>query len=114
MNELIFAKVSTTFEDLHQYKKAPEEVAFLRNLHRHIFHVTIYIQQFHDDRDIEFIMFKRWLDKAIQRKIVKMNSAKSCEMMARELNKLIKRKYGKRKIRIEISEDGENGAYIEF
>lgn len=114
MSEMIFAKITTTFEDLHQYIKAPEDVSFLRNLHRHVFHVTVYIQQFHDDRDIEFIIFKRWLDRIIQSKVVKIKSSKSCEMMARELNEQIRRKYGERKIRIEISEDGENGAYIEF
>jgi len=109
-----FAKIQTAFEGIHNYPGAPEEVAFLRDKHRHIFHVIVFIQQFHSNRDLEFIMFKHWLDKTIAKHLVPMKLSKSCEMMAEELAKYIKKRYGKRELRIEISEDGENGAYLEF
>jgi len=109
-----FAKVSTSFEDLHQFKKAPGKVKFLRSLHRHRFFVIVFVEQFHNDRDVEYFLFKEWLDSVIAKKIVKMESGKSCEMMAEVLHKEISKKYKNREIRIEINEDGENGAYLEF
>ena len=37
-----------------------DDVGFLGYKHRHIFHFKVWIEVFHDDRDIEFIQFKRW------------------------------------------------------
>jgi hypothetical protein len=37
------------------------DVSFLGHPHRHMFHFKIAIEVFHDDRDIEFIQFKRWI-----------------------------------------------------
>ena len=34
------------------------DVSFLGYPHRHIFHFKVWIEVFHDDRDIEFIQFK--------------------------------------------------------
>ncbi len=39
------------------------DVSFLGYPHRHIFHFKVWIGVTHDDRDIEFIQFKRWLEK---------------------------------------------------
>ena len=36
-----------------------DDVSFLGYPHRHIFHFRVSIEVFHDDRDIEFIQFKR-------------------------------------------------------
>jgi len=96
-------------EMVHYYPDAPDEVDFLRNIHRHLFKFKVYIEVFHDDRDIEFIMFKReveeWLEDVKQKLL-----SKSCENMADYLAKKIKAKYPDRKIKISVSEDGENGA----
>ena len=108
-----YAKITTTFEDVHRFPDAPREVKFLRHPHRHTFHVTVYIQQFHNDRDIEFVLFKRWLNKTIAKKIIRMKSSKSCEMMAEKLCGEIQREYGLREVKIEVSEDNENGAVVE-
>ena len=40
-----------------------DDVSFLGVPHRHIFHFKVWIEIFHDDRDIEFIQFKRWLQR---------------------------------------------------
>jgi len=40
-------------------------MAFLRFDHRHIFHVTVWIEQFHNERDVEFILFKRFIEAAL-------------------------------------------------
>ena len=39
---------------------------------------------------------------------------KSCEMMADDLYLMITNKYPGREIHIDVSEDGENGAHIEY
>ena len=38
------------------------DVSFLGTPHRHIFHFRVWIDVVHNDRDIEFIQFKRWLE----------------------------------------------------
>ncbi|NDG33016.1 hypothetical protein EB118_23485 [bacterium] len=88
------------------------DVSFLATPHRHIFHFQVYIEVFHDDRDIEFIQFKRWLEKLYQG-ILELNF-KSCEMIAEDLHAVITDRYPNREIWIEVSEDGENGCFIKF
>ena len=89
------------------------DVSFLASPHRHIFHFRVAIQVFHDDRDIEFIQFKRWLTKLYNEAVLNLDY-KSCEMIARDLNAQIKAKYPNRHVKIEVSEDGENGCEMDF
>lgn len=89
------------------------DVSFLGTPHRHIFHFKIYIEVFHDDRDIEFIQFKRWLENCYNDGTLELNF-KSCEMIARELNATISARYPSRETWIDVSEDGENGAFLKF
>ena len=89
------------------------DVSFLASPHRHIFHFQVNIQVFDDDRDIEFIQFKRWLEKCYSNGTLELNH-KSCEMIARELNTTITARYPGRKTLISVSEDNENGASIIF
>ena len=105
----IYLKVSLQKEGYHKYPKAPKPVSFLRYSHRHIFHINIWVQQYNDDRDIEYIMFKRWISKKID---LSNMDYKSCEMIARDIYFIIKKKYKNRSIKIEVLEDGENGCEI--
>ena len=89
------------------------DVSFLANHHRHIFHFRVCIDVFHDDRDIEFIQFKRWLESLYNENVVELNY-KSCEMISDDLYLQIAQKYPERDIWIEVSEDGENGSYVEY
>ena len=89
------------------------DVSFLGYKHRHIFHFKVWIEVFHDDRDIEFIQFKRWLEKLYSEKTLELDY-KSCEMMSDDLFHKIWEKYPGREVKIEVSEDGENGALIEY
>ena len=89
------------------------DVSFLATPHRHIFHFEVNIQVFDDDRDIEFIQFKRWLEKCYSNGTLELNH-KSCEMIARELNTTITARYPGRQTLISVSEDDENGASIIF
>jgi len=89
------------------------DVSFLGAPHRHIFKFKVWIEVFHNDRDIEFIQFKRWLENLYKNKVLELNY-KSCEMISNNLYKLINQKYPNREIWIEVSEDGENGSFIEY
>lgn len=103
--------VKTQFEDYHYWENAPDEVAFLRNLHRHIFYVEVETEVTHDDRELEFFMVKRQLDILIENHVKPMHGGKSCEMMAEVLKKLLKEKY-QREFIIRIFEDNENGVEV--
>ena len=109
MNNYIW--ITTSFEGFHKYPNAPKEVAFLKNEHRHIFHIKVWIEVFHNDRDIEFILFKRYVNTLIKKNNFDF---KSCEMISDDLQKKISQKYPNRKINIEVSEDLENGSYKEY
>jgi len=88
------------------------DVSFLGTPHRHIFHFNVAIQVFHNDRDIEFIQFKRWLEN-LYRGTLELNH-KSCEMISDDLYLAISNRYPDRDINITVSEDGENGATIHY
>jgi hypothetical protein len=89
------------------------DVSFLGTPHRHIFHFNVAIQVFHNDRDIEFIQFKRWLENQYSQSILDLNF-KSCEMISDDLYEVIASRYPERDIEITVSEDGENGATISY
>ena len=91
------------------------DVSFLANPHRHIFHFRVSIDVFHNDRDIEFIQFKRWLESLYSgsNTILELDW-KSCEMIADDLYIQIADRYPGRAVVIEVSEDGENGCSISY
>jgi len=110
-------------EGMHRYPAAATDpnlatgdeydVSFLANEHRHIFHFRVWIGVTHDDRDIEFIQFKRWLENLYKDAILSLDH-KSCEMMSGDLYDMISQKYPNREVWIEVSEDGENGSFIKY
>jgi hypothetical protein len=89
------------------------DVSFLANKHRHIFHFRVWLSVTHNDRDVEFIQFKRWLENLYKDNILDLNF-QSCEMMSDELYSEISEKYPSREVWIEVSEDGENGSFIKY
>lgn len=89
------------------------DVSFLGYPHRHIFHFKVAIEVFHDDRDIEFIQFKRWLQHLYEGAILELDY-KSCEMIADDLYAEINKKYPNRDVWIDVSEDNENGCHIQY
>jgi len=88
----------------------PDDVIFLAYTHRHIFHFRVGIHVTHNDRDIEFIQFKRWLESLFMGKLALNN--KSCEMISDDIYDIIASRYPERDIEITVSEDNENGATI--
>lgn len=107
-----WAKVTFQFEGLHMYKDAPEEVSFLRTPHRHLFHATVWVQQHHNERDIEYLQFKFYLQRLFQNGWNFVES--SCEEMAEQIGMAVIRRYPDRLIKVEVLEDGENGALLEW
>ncbi len=89
------------------------DVSFLGYPHRHIFHFKVWISVTHDDRDIEFIQFKRWLLNLYKDSTLSLDF-KSCEMMSGDLYDAISQRYPNREVWIEVSEDGENGSFIKY
>jgi hypothetical protein len=93
-----------------------DDVSFLGIPHRHIFHFKVRIEVFHNDRDIEFIQFKRWMERLYAEvdssTAVLQLDHKSCEMIADDLYKEISTKYPGRFVEIDVAEDGENGCSI--
>ena len=120
-------KIWVTFrrEGIHKYPAAATDpalatgdeydVSFLAHPHRHIFHFRVWIDVEHSDRDVEFIQFKRWLERLYDRdKGCLSLDSKSCEMMADDLYIQIADRYPGRAVWIEVSEDGENGCLIRY
>lgn len=119
------SRIWVTFrkEGIHKYPAALTDsklntgdmydVSFLGHPHRHIFHFKVWLDVFHDDRDVEFIQFKRWLENLYNTNTLQLDF-KSCEMMADDLAKLINQTYPDRNFSIEVSEDGENGCINDY
>jgi hypothetical protein len=125
-------KIWITFhrEGIHKYPAAltdpmlatgdEYDVSFLGYPHRHIFHFRVWIDVFHNDRDIEFIQFKRWLENLFRATGSNNTSSvlsldfKSCEMIADDLYLQIANRYPGRSVWIEVAEDGENGCLIKY
>jgi hypothetical protein len=112
-------------EGIHKYPAAATDpalatgdeydVSFLASPHRHMFHFRVWIDVFHNDRDVEFIQFKRWCESLYHgHGAVLSLDYKSCEMMADDLYIQIASRYPGRVVHIEVSEDGENGALIKY
>lgn len=110
-------------EGIHKYPAAATDpklktgdwldVSFLGDPHRHIFHFRVEMEVFHDDRDVEFIQAKRWMESWYADGTLALDY-KSCEMMAKELYEKCSKQWPDRDYVIEVSEDGENGCRIVF
>lgn len=121
MSELVKSSyIWVTFqrEGIHCYPDAltnPSlaDVSFLGHPHRHIFHFKVMLEVFHDDRDVEFIQFKRWLESLYDVGLLNLQNM-SCEMISDQLASKIEAKYTNRQFSISVSEDNENGSLIHY
>ena len=115
--------VTFTKEGIHKYPAALDDpklatgdeydVSFLGYPHRHTFHFKVSIEVFHNDRDIEFIQFKRWLENLYKEDVLALDY-KSCEMIADDMYVQIAMKYPGRDVVISVAEDNENGCEIAY
>ena len=108
-----FIIVRGQFEFCHRYADAPEEVAYLRHLHRHMFNYEVEIEVFHDDRELEFIMVKHDIDEYLTRRYEEWDDRTSCEQMAKCIGLWLQSKNGfERDLTVSVFEDNENGAKV--
>jgi hypothetical protein len=112
--------IEVTFrkEGIHKYPAAATDpkladVAFLSYPHRHMFHFSVRISVQHNDRDIEFIQFKRWIESLYSNSTLQLDF-QSCEMLAEALIEKISKQYPGRDMEIKVFEDGENGAVLHY
>ena len=113
-------QIFVTFEKegIHKYPAALTDpnlvdVSFLGYPHRHKFCFRVDIDVFHDDRDLEFILMKRWLEELYNESILELDF-KSCEMISDDLAEMIEAKYPNRNFTITVSEDNENGSVTTY
>lgn len=102
-------------EGIHRWPDADKfpGIEFLAHPHRHMFHFEVQMEVYHDDRDVEFIQLKRWLERLFDDGTLELNH-KSCEMLSDDLAEKIQERYKGRKLRIIVSEDNENGSIAEY
>lgn len=108
--------ISLQIEGVHCWpdvKKHCNGVDFLEHPHRHMFHIKVWKRVNHDDRDVEIILEKRsimkWLMESaggtVSSPVVDFGT-QSCEQIAAKIAEQFEAH------RVEVTEDGENGAMI--
>lgn len=106
---------SLQIEGTHNWPNCPfEDVAYLRDPHRHIFHIKAFTRVSHEDRDVEFIRLKHQIHKYLiahywgkwDGSALYEFGSMSCEMIAKELIAEFELSC------CEVSEDNENGARV--
>jgi hypothetical protein len=114
--------VRTQFDGRHCWANCPiDDVAFLKNDHRHKFFVEVKVPVSHDDRDVEFFMFKGFLDRRIEvlypqdNNGIKILASRSCEMVAKEImESMVSEEFNPEWLICSVFEDNENGAEVEW
>lgn len=110
--------IRTGFIGFHQWLEAPEEVAYLRNLHRHVFGVKVTAKVTHRDRDIEFHILKKATDAVLVDLKAMLEkdgyTSLSCEEMAVFIHEGLKHKGFDSVSVVEVDEDRECGARVRF
>ncbi|MBO4221981.1 hypothetical protein [Bradyrhizobium neotropicale] len=94
----------------HRWPDAPEHRAYLRNDHRHLFHVEVSTPVEHHERQIEL---HDLMDEAKELFCQPTNWA-SCESMAYHLATRLSDKHQGAPFRVAVFEDGEAGATVEL
>ena len=117
-----YIKVSFQKEGVHFFPGADtnpkyatgdwDDVSFLGYPHRHMFHFYVTLGVTHNDRDVEFIQFKRELLRCFDNGVIQLDH-QSCEMIGESLINYIEEHYPNRAVRVEVFEDNENGGIIE-
>lgn len=108
--------VRTEFVGFHQWTDAPEQVKFLRDLHRHIFGVRVKVSVTHSNRDVEFFTLKEQVESYITSCLLphlEKNPGLSCEMLASLVGDYLAR-CSYNVLEVEVNEDGENGGIVTY
>ena len=100
--------VTTSFSAIHAWPDCPyPEMAYLKNPHRHVFHLTLKKEVKHHDREVEFIRLKNQVNEWTRYVWEQTDiGSKSCEMIAKEFLHKFEMDH------VRVTEDNENGAEI--
>ena len=92
-----YIKVKFQKEGVHKFPGADkdpkyatgnwDDVSFLGYPHRHVFHFYVTLGVTHNDRDVEFIQFKRELERLYTKNVLHLDY-QSCEMIAEDLDEM--------------------------
>lgn len=100
-------------EGIHRWEDCPiEEVSYLRDYHRHQFHITVNLTVSHLNRSVEFIQLTHNVRYYLNEKYFKEEyqclyfGNGSCEMIAEELLRVFNADS------VEVNEDGESGSTV--
>jgi len=100
-------------EGIHRFPGCPyTEVPYLKDTHRHVFHIKAWKKVSHDNRDVEFICLKHEIKSYLYDRYFDSEwrlfnfDTMSCEMIAKELISKFDLS------RCDVSEDEENGAIV--
>lgn len=123
MKKKMFVYCSFQKEGYHVFPEAKTDPVFntndflnvshLANRHMHYFFFKVWVEVNHSNREIEFIQLRRWLEYSLGSGTIDVNN-KSCEMLAEDVINLIHDRYPLSEIRVDVSEEGINGSYLEF
>lgn len=103
----VFVEIRTSFIGFHAWPDAPEDVAFLRTRHRHVFHVRARKEVLFLNRSIEFFTLKNKITRYIHDHYPDGELYNlSCEMFALGLADVFDL------AECEVSEDGENSGIV--
>jgi hypothetical protein len=89
------------------------DVSHLALRHMHYFNFKVWVQVTHQNRQIEFIQLRRWIERLYSTGSLELDY-KSCEMLCDDLYEKLSERYPGMEIRIDVSEEGINGAYTEY
>jgi hypothetical protein len=121
MPALTFVRLAAQVDGLHYWPDAADPDRYLHAPHRHLFVVTVDLQVFHDDREIEINAASRWLASLLPTLTHAPRigdgpvdfGAQSCEQLATRVTEAIKQRHGRyRQITTSVLEDGLLGAGI--
>jgi len=97
-----FVRVRSQFVGWHKWTDAPDNVAFLRDFHRHVFKVELVVPVRHGDREVEFFTLQKQLDGFLARNYAGRRFLESCEQIAENIGVNFQAH------EVTVSEDGEN------
>jgi hypothetical protein len=121
MPALTFVHLAAQVDGLHHWPDAADPDRYLQSPHRHLFVVTVDLQVFHDDREVEINAAARWLTALLPTlsEVPRIAAgpvdfgAQSCEQLANRITEAIKDRHGQRRhITTTVLEDGILGAGI--
>ena len=104
--------ITHQFPAYHKWKDAPDEVEFLRSMHRHMFKIKLMIDVYNDNRELELFIVQRKLKTYCEEEFEEDEDIGSCEMIGNKIKKQFEEIYPGRMINVEVSEDGENGVIV--